>query len=124
MDILSMIQDANRFILYNRHVIENWPLQVYVSALVFCPTMSRIRILLQDERPQWISTSPLVDENWSLCLQILEGHTSSVTSLRTGGGWRPARLGRPHGTDLGRRDGSATADAGGPHMSFDTIIQF
>src|SRR5205814_996571 len=81
MDFLSMIRDANRFILYNRFIIENSPLQVYASALVFSPTMSKIRTLFQDERPWWISTNPLVDENWSQCLQTLEGHTSSVLSV-------------------------------------------
>ena len=81
MDFLSMIRDANRFILYNTFIIETSPLQVYASALVFCPTMSGIRKLFQDERPRWINTSPLVDENWSLCLQTLEGHTQWVTSV-------------------------------------------
>ena len=78
---LSMIRDAIRFILYNRFIIENSPLQVYASALVFSPTMSKIRTLFQNERPAWISINPLVDENWSQCLQTLEGHTSSVTSV-------------------------------------------
>jgi WD40 repeat protein len=81
MDSLSIIRDANRFVLYNTGVIENSPLQVYVSALVFSPTMSRIKTLFQDQQPRWISTSPLVEENWSPCLQTLEGHTGSVYSV-------------------------------------------
>jgi WD40 repeat protein len=81
MDFLSIIRDANRFILYNRYIIENAPLQVYASALIFSLTMSRMRILFQNEIPSWISTSPLVDENWSPCLQTLEGHTYSVNSV-------------------------------------------
>ncbi len=76
-----MIQDANRFILYNRFIIEKSPLQVYASALVFCPTTSKIRILFQNERPRWISKNPLVNENWSPCLQTLEGHTDWVSSV-------------------------------------------
>ena len=81
IDFLSMIRDVNRFILYNTFIIETSPLQVYASALVFCPTMSRIRTLFQDDRPQWISASPVVEDNWSLCLQTLEGHTHSVNSV-------------------------------------------
>ena len=80
-DFLSIVRDAVRFILYNRYIIESSPLQVYASALVFSPTMSRMRTLFQDERPRWIITGPLVDENWSLCLQTLEGHTDCVTSV-------------------------------------------
>jgi NACHT domain/WD domain, G-beta repeat len=81
MHFLTMTRDANRFILYNRFIIENSPLQVYASALVFCPTTSKIRMLFQNEIPRWISKSPLVDENWSSCLQTLEGHTRSVNSV-------------------------------------------
>ena len=155
MDFLSIIRDANRFILYNRFIIEASPLQVYASALVFSPTMSRIRILFQDESPQWISRSPVVDDNWSLCLQSLEGHTKSVNTvafsqdgrrLASGSDDRTVRIWdaetgalqrtlqghtdcgqvsgllsrraaasvwfrRQNGADLGRRNGSATADA-------------
>ena len=80
-DFLSLMKDANRFILYNRFIIENSPLQIYASALVFCPTTSKIRTLFKNEGPKWVSTSPVVDENWSPCLQTLEGHTDSVRSV-------------------------------------------
>src|SRR5271170_3381234 len=81
MDFYLMTRDANRFLLYNRYIVENAPLQVYTSALVFSPTMSRMRMLFRDEEPSWINTSPIMQENWSPCLQTLEGHTGSVTSV-------------------------------------------
>jgi WD40 repeat protein len=81
VETLSIIRDANRFVLYNRGIIENAPLQVYVSALVFCPSMSKIRTLFQHQQPSWISTCPLVEENWNPCLQTLEGHTDSIWSI-------------------------------------------
>jgi WD40 repeat protein len=81
MYFLFIIRDANRFVLYNRGIIEKAPLQVYASALMFSPTMSRIRTLFQHERPSWINMSPRVEENWSPCLQTLEGHTSGVSSI-------------------------------------------
>ena len=74
------MRDANRFILYNRGTIGDVPLQVYVSALVFCPSMSRIKTLFQHQQP-WIITSPPVEDNWNPCLQTLEGHTGSVRSV-------------------------------------------
>lgn len=85
LELLSIVRDANRFVLYNRGIIEKAPLQVYASALVFSPTMSRIRTLFQHERPSWINTSPRVEENWSPCLQTLEGHTSWVYSVAFSG---------------------------------------
>jgi len=81
MDFFSIIRDANRFVLYNRAVIENAPLQSYVSALVFSPSMSKIRTLFQHQQPSWIFMSPLVEENWNPCLQTLEGHTEWVNSV-------------------------------------------
>src|SRR5271168_3410815 len=80
-DFLGMMRDANRFILYNRHVIERAPLQVYASALIFSPTVSIIRKIFQEEEPSWIKICPKVADNWSLCLQTLEGHTRSVSSV-------------------------------------------
>src|ERR1700722_19583460 len=38
--VLAIVQGARRFILYNKWVIENCPLQVYASALVFGPANS------------------------------------------------------------------------------------
>jgi WD40 repeat protein len=71
---------VNRFSLYNRYIIENAPLQVYTLALIFSPVISRIRLLFQNERPSWISWGPPPEENWSLCLQTLEGCTDMVRS--------------------------------------------
>jgi hypothetical protein len=80
MDFLSIVRDANRFILYNRSIVEEAPLQVYYSALVFSPMKSRIRDLFQKQVPSWIEPKPRVNENWSSCLQTLEGHTDWVRS--------------------------------------------
>jgi WD40 repeat protein len=86
-----MTRDANRFILYNRYIIENAPLQVYASALVFSPMRSTIRILFRDQEPLWIKTCSAAEENWTQCLQTLEGHTASVNSVAfSHDGWRLA----------------------------------
>ncbi|CEJ62843.1 hypothetical protein PMG11_11328 [Penicillium brasilianum] len=84
-DLLDRVQDASRFIRYYRHAIENSPLQVYSSGLVFSPTQSTTRICYQKEKPDWILNSPVVDESWSLCLQTLEGHSNWVNSIA----WSP-----------------------------------
>jgi WD40 repeat protein len=79
-----MIQDAKRFVLHNRSIIEKAPLQVYASALVFSPKMSLIRTQftqLLRQGPAWIECWPDVEENWSLTLQTLEGHSSPVIAV-------------------------------------------
>ncbi|EGR47919.1 uncharacterized protein TRIREDRAFT_63240, partial [Trichoderma reesei QM6a] len=73
--------DAHRFVLYNRRPIEIAPLQVYSSALVCSPTQSLVRKTFHREIPSWIQNRPAVEDNWSPCLQTLEGHASTVESV-------------------------------------------
>ncbi|KAH6874157.1 hypothetical protein B0T10DRAFT_415733 [Thelonectria olida] len=65
---VNLIEDAYRFILHNRWIIEQAPLQTYVSALLFTP-------------PSWVLTKPKVEQTWSPCLQMFEGHSSSVNAV-------------------------------------------
>src|SRR6266516_1969015 len=79
--VLAIVQDARRFILYNKWVMENYPLQVYASALVFSPANSLIRKSFEDEKPKWITMLSNVESDWGPCLQTLEGHSGSVRSV-------------------------------------------
>ena len=76
-----MLRDARRFVQSHTWVIENYPLQVYASALVFSPTQSLIRKSFQPEKPGWIKHMPTVDLQWSACFQTLEGHSGWVRSV-------------------------------------------
>lgn len=77
----TTIYDAKRFILGNRSIIEEAPLQSYASALVFCPQQSVIKASNQNELPTWITRYPVVEDNWSASLQVLEGHRKRVTAV-------------------------------------------
>ncbi|PMD49976.1 WD40 repeat-like protein [Hyaloscypha bicolor E] len=77
----TFVHDAKRFVLYNRSVIEQAPLQTYCSALVFSPTASVIRKQFKDKIPRWIRRLPEVESNWNALLQTLEGHSSSVIAV-------------------------------------------
>ncbi|KUJ12357.1 uncharacterized protein LY89DRAFT_738145 [Mollisia scopiformis] len=77
----AFIYDAKRFALYNRSVIEQVPLQLYCSALVFAPENSIIRKKFKTCIPDWIQQEPKVQARWNAALQTLEGHTSWVTSV-------------------------------------------
>ena len=61
--------------------MENYPLQVYASALVFSPANSLIRKSFEDEKPKWITMLSNVESDWGPCLQTLEGHSGSVRSV-------------------------------------------
>ncbi|KAL2193352.1 WD domain-containing protein, partial [Corynascus similis CBS 632.67] len=78
---IDLVRDICRFSLYNKWAIENSPLQVYTSALIFSPARSITRNQFASEVPKWIVRPPIVADNWSACLSTLEGHSSHVESV-------------------------------------------
>jgi WD40 repeat protein len=61
--------------------IENSPLQAYASPLIFSPARSLIRDLFRHEEPKWMTIQPVMRDEWSACLQTLEGHNNLVNSV-------------------------------------------
>ncbi|KAN0117075.1 Quinonprotein alcohol dehydrogenase-like superfamily [Hyaloscypha variabilis] len=80
-NLLAFVYDAKRFALFNRLVIEQAPLQLYCSALVFVPEKSIIRTKFEEYIPPWLQKKPKVQANWNAVLQTLEGHSSGVESV-------------------------------------------
>jgi predicted NACHT family NTPase len=80
-DLRAFIQDATRFAVSSRSIIERAPLQVYCSALVFAPEESIIREIFEGYIPLWIQRKPKVEAHWSAMLQTLEGHSGEVQSV-------------------------------------------
>ena len=79
--LVAMAQDAKRFVLYHRFIIETAPLQVYASALAFSPRKSVIRNLFWSQGPNWIERYPGVREIWNQLVQTLEGHEDKVNGV-------------------------------------------
>ncbi|XMA20306.1 hypothetical protein WAI453_013097 [Rhynchosporium graminicola] len=77
----TFIHDTKRFVLYSRSAIEQAPLQLYCSAVVFAPGNSIIRRKFELCIPDWIVVKPEVQRNWNAALQTLEGHTRWVRSV-------------------------------------------
>ncbi|KAK3349952.1 WD40-repeat-containing domain protein [Lasiosphaeria hispida] len=78
---MDLVEDIYRFILLNQWLVEQAPLQTYISALLFTPTDSIIRRIFAKEEPGWVLTKPVVEQVWNLCLQTFEGHSDSVRSV-------------------------------------------
>lgn len=78
--LYAFAHDAKRFALNNRSVIEQAPLQVYCSALLFAPEESIVRRQFDKCIPAWIQSKPKVKAYWDAELQTLEAkcHVSSV----------------------------------------------
>ncbi|KAL9012801.1 MAG: hypothetical protein Q9173_002458 [Seirophora scorigena] len=68
----ALVEDARRFILSNRAVIEKAPLQVYASALVFSPLESLVRKCYQDQQPTWLNRQLTDERRWGNCVQTVE----------------------------------------------------
>ncbi|KAJ5819444.1 hypothetical protein N7474_005035 [Penicillium riverlandense] len=79
--ISDFLQDAKRFILKNRQIADETPLQLYYAGLIFAPQTSIIRREFKTELPTWICQLPRVEERWSAELQALEGHSGWVCSV-------------------------------------------
>ncbi|EGE04575.1 NWD2 [Trichophyton equinum CBS 127.97] len=69
--LYAFVEDAKRFIRYNRAIIEQAPLQVYFSALVFAPEQSLLRKHFAKDMPSWIARYPKVQPKWTLLRQTL-----------------------------------------------------
>ncbi|KAF2466664.1 uncharacterized protein BDR25DRAFT_359180, partial [Lindgomyces ingoldianus] len=82
--LLQLVRDARRFVMYHKQAIEDSPLQAYTSGLVFTPICSLIRDHFKEEEPKGITIRPDMEDKWSACLQTLEGHSDSISSLASG----------------------------------------
>lgn len=67
--------------MYYKPAIERYPLQTYMSALLFAPRQSIVRNLYPYEEPKEIEIVSPVAEKWKTCLQTLEGHSGLVWSV-------------------------------------------
>jgi WD40 repeat protein len=70
-----------RFVLHNRAGMEQAPLQLYCSALLFMPVMSLVRKQFVDKMPRWIKRGPEVESHWGATLQNLESDLYAVRTI-------------------------------------------
>lgn len=91
--------------MYFKVAIEDSPLQVYTSGLLFSPAESLVKGLFKHEESTWIKIRPPIKGTWNACLQTLEGHGGSVSSvaflpdsgrLASGSGDRAVKIWDPH----------------------------
>ncbi|OXV08358.1 hypothetical protein Egran_03879 [Elaphomyces granulatus] len=77
---VGFLEDAEKFVLSYRSIIERAPLQTYGAALVFSPMRSEVKMQHWKER-LFVKHITGIKEDWDPCLQILEGHSSTVTAV-------------------------------------------
>ncbi|KAJ5721909.1 uncharacterized protein N7483_009843 [Penicillium malachiteum] len=68
----EFVYDAKRFMFHVRYVIEEAPLQLYCSGLLFTPHNSIARRLFEHKIPPWFEKLPTMEEKWSPIEQKLQ----------------------------------------------------
>ncbi|KAL2839313.1 hypothetical protein BJX68DRAFT_258903 [Aspergillus pseudodeflectus] len=70
--LYELIWDARRLARVNKAILEEAPLQIYFSGLLFAPSQSIIRATSQDGLTRWMKKVPSVQSDWSPDEQTLE----------------------------------------------------
>ncbi|KAL6233540.1 WD40-repeat-containing domain protein [Aspergillus navahoensis] len=78
--ISQFLQDAWRFLLRNREAINEAPLQLYSSAIMFLPESSVVRSAFQQHISKSVYQPPVVQPSWDSVLLSLESHSESAES--------------------------------------------
>ncbi|KAJ5171724.1 NACHT-domain-containing protein [Penicillium capsulatum] len=65
----------------HRYTIENFPLQTYLSVILFSPVKSTIRNQLRGVEPGWLLTSPIMSGIWSPCQNVFRGHRKPLCQI-------------------------------------------
>ncbi|KAK6343558.1 hypothetical protein TWF730_011148 [Orbilia blumenaviensis] len=76
--ISDLILDAKRFVRSWSSVIQEAPLQVYASALVFSPMDSKVRKLFLGQEVGWAVGSPTMAASWGAFTHTLRVHTGVI----------------------------------------------
>ncbi|CAM6002683.1 unnamed protein product [Sphagnum balticum] len=79
--LAAYLKDVERFVLSNASIVERAPLQVYASALVFTPTVSKIRTCYWEEKSSFIESAHGIKTNWDPFLLTLATHSQPIQSL-------------------------------------------
>ncbi|KKP04274.1 hypothetical protein THAR02_03625 [Trichoderma harzianum] len=81
VEISAIIRNMKRILLVSSLSIDEAPLQIYSSAILFAPERSRFRSILRDQFPSWISPLPQVENDWDACLATLEGYGEGAKAI-------------------------------------------
>ena len=79
--LIRFLSDASRFAFRNQAIIDQAPLQTYLSALLFAPSQSIIRRSFGNKLGRYLDIFPKVPEQWSAERVKLEGHEGEVSAV-------------------------------------------
>ena len=74
-----ILEDALHFVRFFQYALNRFPLQVYISGLLFSPKQSLIRLYFQHEAPKWVTLKKGLQEIWPASLTL---DVATVSRLR------------------------------------------
>ncbi|KAL2193606.1 quinon protein alcohol dehydrogenase-like superfamily [Corynascus similis CBS 632.67] len=80
-NFIEFLKDAEKFICSHGSIIERVPLQIYGSALLFSPTLSKVRNQQWEKKLPFIKSVTGIKHHWDPHQQTLEGHSTSVIAV-------------------------------------------
>ncbi|KAK3359855.1 hypothetical protein B0T25DRAFT_111949 [Lasiosphaeria hispida] len=80
-NFVDFLNDAEKFICSHGSIMERAPLQIYGSALIFSPTLSKVRKQQWKKRLSFIKLAAGIKDYWGAHQQTLEGHSDSVYTV-------------------------------------------
>ncbi|KAF3314559.1 hypothetical protein TWF173_004643 [Orbilia oligospora] len=75
--VSGFLRDARYFLSQNWHIVDEAPLQVYSSAIIFSPETSIVKVQFQNHIPKWVCRFPKSSKFWSGNPKILQAHFPS-----------------------------------------------
>ncbi|KAJ5708392.1 hypothetical protein N7488_008193 [Penicillium malachiteum] len=79
---LEFIEDAERFALRNRAMMDIAPLQLYSSGLIFVPESCIVRNAFKSDIPEFITQLPSLESDWGPLLQTLDFQSRNVGGVQ------------------------------------------
>lgn len=83
----TFLHDAAQFVARIDSVINEYPLQIYASGLVYAPEGSIVRAAFRECIPDWITQLPRTPRDWDASLRVIEtrvDYTSEICFLPDG----------------------------------------
>ncbi|KAK5651140.1 hypothetical protein OQA88_13234 [Cercophora sp. LCS_1] len=80
-NLIEFLKDAEKFIRGHGSIMERAPLQIYGSALIFSPILSKVKKQQWEKRLSFIKSAAGIRDRWSAYQQTLEGHRDSVRAV-------------------------------------------
>ncbi|KAL4938543.1 hypothetical protein BDV06DRAFT_215029 [Aspergillus oleicola] len=79
--IADFVDDAWRFAWQNRWILDNAPLQLYYTAIIFSPERSAVRSRYGHVIPSYVRRLPKVRPTWGAGLAMLMGHNGAISDV-------------------------------------------